>query len=80
VVKKDTSVEKLLQVTYASDKEELVQREKDALILGSNELKCSSLEIVAWDLEKTLTVEGKKIRLTAIWKWLLDTTVPWKTN
>lgn len=80
VIKRGTSVEKLFQVTYASDNDELVHRETDALILGSNELKCSNLEIVTWDLEKTLTIEGKKIRLTPIWKWLLDTTVPSETN
>lgn len=73
VVKNGNSVEKLIQVTYASEKDELIQREINALILGSNELKCSNLEIITWDLDEIYNLEGRKIKITPIWKWLLGT-------
>ncbi len=62
----------LIQVTYASHKEELGQRERSSLLVASEELHCNNLLIITWDYEAEEKIKGKKIRFVPLWKWLLD--------
>jgi len=62
----------LIQVTYASSKDEIEKREIKALIKASQQLKCKKLLIITWDYEDVFTVGGKKIKCVPFWKWLLS--------
>lgn len=71
VLKDGVGVKKLIQVTYASGRDEIGERETGALIKASDELKCGDLLVVTWDYENELNFENKKIRCLPLWKWLL---------
>ena len=71
VIKEGTSVKELIQVTYASGRDEIEGREIKSLIKASNELKCKNLEIITWDYEDEMKIDGKTIRCIPLWKWLL---------
>jgi len=71
VVKEGTKVKQLIQVTYASNKDEIEKREINALIKASELLKCENLLVVTWDYEDEVIVENKKIVFKPLWKWLL---------
>lgn len=67
VLKKGLAIEQLIQVTYASNREEIAKREIKALIKAGKELQCSELLIITWDYESN---DGD-IRYLPLWKWLL---------
>lgn len=71
VVKQGTRVEQLIQVTYATDKEEIEEREIEALIKASSELNCNNLLVISWDYDAEEKIKGKTIKFTPLWKWLL---------
>ncbi|MGC8656883.1 MAG: ATP-binding protein [Thermoplasmata archaeon] len=72
VLRNKSKVEELIQVTYASEKSELKERETKSLIAASHELKCNNLLIITWDYEGVIKESGKKIKFTPLWKWLLQ--------
>jgi predicted AAA+ superfamily ATPase len=71
VVKKGLNVEQLIQVTYASNKDEIERREIRGLLKASELLKCENLLIITWDYEDEVNIENKKIVFKPLWKWLL---------
>ncbi len=73
VVKADESVEQLIQVTYASAKNEIEERELEALETAASELKCENLLVITWDYEGTTAIGNKTAKLVPLWKWLLKT-------
>ncbi len=66
-------VKQLIQVTYASSRDEIENREIRSLIKASEQLGCKNLKIITWDYEDTLNVEGKTISCIPLWRWLLST-------
>ena len=62
---------KLIQVTYASEKDEIERRELEALVKASRSLGFANLEVVTWSYEDVLEVEGRKIAFIPLWKWIL---------
>jgi len=70
VVMDGVKVRELVQVTYASSREEINRRELNALFKASSELVCSNLLIITWDYTDELEHEGKKVRFIPLWKWL----------
>ncbi len=72
VVKEGVDVRKLIQVTYASDRDEINNREINSLVKASEQLGCKDLEIITWDYEDKLVVDGREIKCIPLWKWLLD--------
>jgi predicted AAA+ superfamily ATPase len=72
VIKEGLKIKKLIQVTYASGKDEIGEREIKALIKASDLLKCEDLLIITWDYEDEIEVEGRKIIFKPLWKWLLQ--------
>lgn len=42
-----------------------------ALVGASSWLKCDDLLIITWDKEGEEVVDGKKVKIVALWKWLL---------
>jgi predicted AAA+ superfamily ATPase len=49
------------------------KREIKALINGAKDLRCKSLIIISWEEEATEEIDGLKIEIIPIWKWLLKT-------
>ena len=64
-------VKQLIQVTYASGRDEIEGREIKSLVKASNELKCKNLLIITWDYEDELKIDNKTIRCVPLWKWLI---------
>lgn len=71
VLRRGIKVLKLIQVTYASDKNGINEREVKNLLLASEELRCNNLLVITWDYEAEEKIKGKKIRFIPLWKWLL---------
>jgi len=71
VIKEGMDVKQLMQVTYASGRDEIEKREIKTLIKAGNELNCNNLLIITWDYEDEIVVENKKIKAVPLWKWLL---------
>jgi len=71
VLKEGLTVRQLIQVTYASGRDEIESREIKSLIKASNELKCKDLLLITWDYEDELKIDNKTIRCVPLWKWLL---------
>lgn len=72
VLKDGLNVRQLIQVTYASGKDEIGDREIKALTKASGELKCKNLSVITWDYEDELKIENKKISYLPLWRWLLE--------
>ena len=71
IVKEGKNIKALIQVSYASDKEEIKRRETDNLIKVSNMLNCENLLMITWDYEDEQEMKGKRIMFVPLWKWLL---------
>jgi predicted AAA+ superfamily ATPase len=71
VVKKELEIQQLIQVTYASNKDEVEKREIRGLLKASELLNCNNLLVITWDYEDEVIVENKKIVFKPLWKWLL---------
>jgi len=71
VLRRGLKIEQLIQVTYASGRDEIEKREIKAMVKAGKELKCKDLLIISWDYEGDIRVEGKSISCVPLWKWLL---------
>jgi len=71
VIRRKKIVDTLIQVTYASDNNEIDAREIKSLIKGAGLLKCKNLLVITWDYEDEEIIDGKKILYIPAWKWLL---------
>jgi len=72
VIKKDRKVEQLIQVSYINSKEEIREREINALLKASKELRCKNLIVITWDYETEEKFDGENIKFVPLWKWLLE--------
>ena len=66
VVMEGARIKQLLQVTYASARDEVEGRELKALFKAGRELNCSNLLVLTWDYEG----EEDGIKFVPLWKWL----------
>ncbi|HIQ50549.1 MAG TPA: hypothetical protein EYH54_01095, partial [Nautiliaceae bacterium] len=66
-------IKQLIQVTYASNKDEIEKREIRALIKAFETFKKDKPEllVITWDYEDEETFERKRIKFIPLWKWLL---------
>ena len=71
VIKEKNKITELMQVTYSNNKEEIKIREINCLIKASNHLKCNNLTIITRNYESNNKFEGRNIKFTPLWKWLL---------
>ena len=71
VLKEGLKVKQLIQVTYASGRDEIEKREIRSLLKASRELGCKNLLVITWDFEREESREGKRIKFVPLWKWLL---------
>ena len=71
VLKEGLKVKQLIQVTYASSKDEIEKREIKSLVKASSQLKCKDLLVITWDYEDEQKIKNKKIVFKPLWKWLV---------
>jgi hypothetical protein len=71
VVKDGLKIKQLIQVTYASSKDEIEKREIKSLLKASDKLNCKNLLIITWDYNGEEKIEDKKIKFVPLWRWLL---------
>ena len=72
VLKNGPKIEKLIQVTHVSEKDEIDKREIESLIRASNALKCKNLLLITFDYDDEINMGDTNIRCMPIWKWLLE--------
>ena len=72
VLKEGLEIKQLIQVTYASGRDEIEKREIKSLVKAGNELKCKNLKIITWDYEDKIEIDNKTIECIPLWKWLLQ--------
>ena len=71
IVKAGPKVKQLIQVTSASDSNEIEKREIDSLLRACKELRCNDLLVITKDYESEDYFKGKKIKFIPLWKWLV---------
>ena len=71
VVKSKSGPMQLIQVTYASDRDEVDNREIKGLLRAGEELGCRDLVVITWDYGGVEEEGGEKIVFIPLWKWLL---------
>ncbi len=71
VVVKEEGGTQLIQVTYASSKEEISDREIRSLIKAGKEFNCKNLLVITWDYEGEEEIKGVNIKFLPLWKWLV---------
>ena len=76
IIKIGPKVRELIQVTYASDREEVQARELASLETASDALRCKNLLVITWDYEGEEKLGTRKVRFIPLWKWLLEQSVP----
>ncbi|MEM3504355.1 MAG: ATP-binding protein [Nitrososphaeria archaeon] len=71
IIKEGECIKELVQVTYASNKDEVDRRETSSLLKASENIRCNNLSIITWDYEDNIKVDNKNIKCVPLWKWLL---------
>jgi len=72
VVREGVNVKELIQVSYASEMDEIERREIKGLLKASEELKCKNLKVITWDYEDKREFKGREIKFVPLWRWLLS--------
>ncbi|MGC9150120.1 MAG: ATP-binding protein, partial [Candidatus Micrarchaeia archaeon] len=73
LIREGTKIKQLIQVTYASSKDEIEKREISSLVKASELLRCKDLSIITWDYEDELRINNKTIKCIPLWRWLSET-------
>lgn len=71
VVKEGIEVKELIQVTYASSRDEIAKRELSALKKAMKEFKLNKGLILTDELEGEEEADGLTIKYMPLWKWVL---------
>jgi len=71
VTRDGRKVTSLIQVSYDISKAKTRERELDALVKASEELKCDNLLLITWDQEDSVEYNGKCVRIASVYSWLL---------
>ncbi len=72
VLKQSDKVKELIQVTYASSRDEIDKREVDGLAACSKILDCRDLTIITWNYKAVINLDDKKIHCVTLLEWLLN--------
>ena len=71
IVKEGPKITQLIQVTYATDPDEIDKREIKSLLKASKTLNCKNLTIITWDYKNSMRIRGLEIKFMPLWEWLL---------
>jgi hypothetical protein len=72
VIRRGLDVDQLVQVTYASNKEDIKKREITTLLKASEEFACDNLLVITWGYEAEEAVDRRNIIYKPLWKWLVE--------
>lgn len=72
VTRDGRKVTSLIQVSYNISKTKTREREMDALVKASEELKCENLLLITWDQEDSVEHKGRSIRIVPAEKWFIE--------
>lgn len=72
VTRDGRKVTSLIQVSYDISKTKTRERELDALVKASEELKCDNLLLITWDQEDSVVYKGKRIRIAPVFRWFFE--------
>ena len=70
VLMQNKTIQELIQVTFASNQEDVHEREAKALIKAAKYLHQSSGRVITWDFEDDVTINNVRIIYTPLRKWL----------
>ena len=72
VIRDGRKVTSLVQVSYDITKTKTRERELDALVKASEELKCDNLMLITWNHDGSVEYKGKSIRIISMDKWFIE--------
>lgn len=72
VIRDGRKVASLVQVSYDISKTKTRERELDALVKASEELKCDNLMLISWNHDGSVEYRGKSIRIISMDKWFIE--------
>lgn len=72
VIKKGTSIQELIQVSYEISHPKTRKRELDALAAAADELNCDKLTLITWDTDEAILHKGKDILIISARNWFLE--------
>ena len=72
VIRDGRKVTSLVQVSYDISKTKTRERELDALVKASEELKCDNLMLISWNHDGSVEYRGKSIRIISMDKWFIE--------
>ncbi len=72
VIRDGRKVTSLIQVSYDISKTKTRERELDALVKASKELKCDNLMLMTWNHDGSVEYKGKSIRIISMDKWFIE--------
>lgn len=72
VIRDGRKVTSLIQVSYDISKTKTRERELDALVKASEELKCDNLMLMTWNHDGSVEYKGKSIRIMSMDKWFIE--------
>ncbi|MBN2835779.1 MAG: ATP-binding protein, partial [Candidatus Delongbacteria bacterium] len=71
LIRKGHQIEQLIQVCYDISASKAFKREVDALVESADELNCTNLLLLTWDMEDNIEIGNHSIRVLPVYKWLL---------
>ena len=71
VTRDGRKVTSLIQVSYDISKTKTRERELNALVKASEELKCDNLLLITWDQEDSIEYKGRSISIVSMEKWFI---------
>jgi len=71
LLKEGVEIKELIQVTYASGRDEIEDREVKSLLKASKETGCKNLGIITWNYEGIDKIDNRTIEFIPLWRWLL---------
>ncbi|OWP57158.1 MAG: hypothetical protein B2I17_01910 [Thermoplasmatales archaeon B_DKE] len=72
VIKRDSAVSELIQVTYQSNSDNIKNREVDSLLKVGKQLHCENLTVLTWDVSDVKQFGAQNVKYQRLWEWLLD--------
>jgi len=71
LIKKGLNIEEAIQVSYNLNDKKTLNREIESLLIAKDEFEIEHLSIITEDEEMEKEIEGVKIKIIPLWKWLL---------
>lgn len=71
-LKSGTEITELIQVSYETTNQDVLQREIKALTEAGKELNVTKLSVLTWNEKRLVEKDDKTIHFKPLWEWLLE--------